>query len=520
MYKRQQVKKIEDSQKLRDDLGLKYLEYLKRESVYLRVRGGLLAADYEAPRREHTELDQKISYLRLQLAKKGDDIGATQLVHLEEEGRSISLRRDTAGRELGRIEGELSAEERIQKVVEEAVPGAQVREFAHRVEEELEASLSLEEGEIKSRMAALLNIAKDFLRRITRVEVLREGRSKEELQARKAELEEMLKQLMDDEAKVLREVATLRHSIDSEKDASREAERELFAAMARRSELESKLHSLRAKSELIERESEIFKGEVGEAAALVGRMVQDYEATTIFNQQGGLCSDADMADEARSFQEDRRKKIERLKIRLEEAGLGNTTEILREHQETIERDAFLARELLDLETSTQSLHQLIAELTKTLGVRFAGGIEKINTEFNTFFTLMFGGGSAALTFVEASAPRKSRASSEEDSFDEEPEPDGDRRGAERDHQRGVEPPDRAAPAGGAAADAGRAAARARVARGRRADRAPVGDRRARAHGSPRAQGARRRSAAAREHVERGGDQPRRRGAAALARHGR
>jgi chromosome segregation protein len=69
-------------------------------------------------------------------------------------------------------------------------------------------------------------------------------------------------------------------------------------------------------------------------------------------------------------------------------------------KETTERDQFLARELSDLEVSSQKLHELIEELTSTLETRFTSGIEKINKEFENFFKLMFGGGSASLSIVK------------------------------------------------------------------------------------------------------------------------
>jgi chromosome segregation protein len=89
-----------------------------------------------------------------------------------------------------------------------------------------------------------------------------------------------------------------------------------------------------------------------------------------------------------------------MKIKLEEIGAGNAEEVLKEHRETTERDQFLARELNDLEVSSQKLRELIEELTETLETRFAGGIEKINKEFDHYFKLMFGGGSATLTIVK------------------------------------------------------------------------------------------------------------------------
>ena len=394
-----QVKKIEDSQKLRDDLAAKYAEYLKRESVYLQVTAAMLGAERELPEREQRELNEKIVELRQALEGKQGDSGTHELMRLEQEGRRVSGRRDAAGRELGRIEGELVAEARISKVIQEAVPGAQVREFIDRVEAELEATMQMEGDEIKNRLAALIILAKEFMRRITRLEHIQEGPSKEELQARKVELEHELLLLDEEEIKISSEVGMLRTKIESEKDASREAERELFGAMARRSQLDTLLVGLRGREEVLARQSEALKQELGEAAAIIGRTVMEYEGYVVRDQSQQPLSNADISDEPRHLQEERHKKIERVKIRLEEAGLGNTVEILREHQETIERDEFLSRELTDLETSAISLRQLIEELTKTLSLRFNDGVSKINQEFDAFFKLMFGGGSALLSLV-------------------------------------------------------------------------------------------------------------------------
>ena len=315
-----QVKKIEESQKLRDELAGKYLEYLKRESVYLRVHEALLKVECEAPEREQHELNIRIANVRGALEKKKDDAGASELVRLEDAGRRTAARAEQVGRELGRIEGEISAAERAAKVVEEAVPAAQAREFASRVQDELEASLQLPEHEIKNRLAALIILAKEFMRRITRENVENTSRA-EDLTTRKDALGRELEALKHEESRITNEVAALRAKIENEKDASREAERELFAAMARRAELEAILARQRARHELLSREREELKSELGEAGAFIGRRAAEYEEHVVRTAGGESLSDADSADEPRAHQEERRKKIERMKIRLEEVGL-------------------------------------------------------------------------------------------------------------------------------------------------------------------------------------------------------
>jgi chromosome segregation protein len=408
-----QVKKIEESQKLRDDLADKYLEYLKRESVYLRTQEALVGEDLAAPQREHNELGQKIADLRGELSKKQDDAGTAELVSLEAEARTVASRRDNIVRDIGRIEGEIAAHERITVVTKSSIPTEQVRTFTQHIEQGLNEALMLEGVLIKEKLSTLVLVVKDFFGQLVQATV-QAAHSPEELQAKKQGLEGELSALQGEEARIVAATAALRKKIESEKDANREGERELFAAMARRSELQTTLAALQSAKDTLLREREQFKAEFAEAGALLGRAAVGYEEVELKNPRGEAVSDAEVVDEPRQAQEDRRRKVERMKIKLEEIGAGNAAEVLREHQETAERDQFLMRELEDLEASAASLHQLIDELTQTLEVRFTEGIEKINTEFDAFFKLMFGGGTAELTSVQEVVPAARAVNDDED----------------------------------------------------------------------------------------------------------
>ncbi|MEI7720048.1 MAG: AAA family ATPase [bacterium] len=447
-----QVKKIEDSQKLRDDLGQKYLEYLKRESVYLRIQKSLAKEERDAPEKEHALLNQTIAHLRSVLEKKREDSETNELMRLESEMHGAAGRRDALVRELGRIEGELAAEARMVPVPskEASVPSGEVRTFVERVEQELDAALKGSESEIKNTLLGLVVFAQEFLRRIaTRGEIAHKPAvSHEELLEKKTRLENELQEIQKKEGSLRAEVSVLRLQIEGEKDENRSAERELFVAMSRRSELEVALARLEARAQALVEDEARFKAECGEAAALMGRAVMEYENTVLYAQSGDMVTDADMVDEDRTVQGERRRKLERQKIRLEEAGLGSASEILKEHQETLERDQFLARELNDLAASAESLNGLIDELTGTLEARFVGGIEKINVAFNSFFQVMFGGGSASLALVaekKKTRGAKSAALDTEDGGYFEVKGEGDKGGSEEngdeedeDKEEGVE----------------------------------------------------------------------------------
>ena len=88
---------------------------------------------------------------------------------------------------------------------------------------------------------------------------------------------------------------------------------------------------------------------------------------------------------------------------------------MKEYRETEERDVFLAKELADLEKAGEELRKLIAELDVRIDVEFKSGILKINTEFQKYFSLMFGGGKAELAVVKE--PKRRKKSDAEDLAD-------------------------------------------------------------------------------------------------------
>ena len=104
-------------------------------------------------------------------------------------------------------------------------------------------------------------------------------------------------------------------------------------------------------------------------------------------------------NEERKTQDDRKRSLERTKIRLEEAG-GTGEEIRQEHKEVSEREAFLGRELDDLAKSAAGLGALIHDLDTELAKHFSDGLAKVNASFSEYFALMFGGGGARLTLEE------------------------------------------------------------------------------------------------------------------------
>ncbi len=73
----------------------------------------------------------------------------------------------------------------------------------------------------------------------------------------------------------------------------------------------------------------------------------------------------------------------------------------------------MVKELEDLTKSVESLKKLIAELKDKIDIEFKEGVKKINTQFQEFFSLMFGGGTGTLSVVVESKKKKRSEGSED-----------------------------------------------------------------------------------------------------------
>jgi chromosome segregation protein len=177
-------------------------------------------------------------------------------------------------------------------------------------------------------------------------------------------------------------------------------ERESLALEARVRETQGHLSMIQSARDRIAEARRRFEDEVREGIALIGASVHAWQSDAI--PEGAL-------SEERSVQDKRRRDVERLKIKLEEAGVGNADEVVREFRHTKERDEYLAREMHDLEISAASLRDIIADLEKTIDARFTEGLEHINAALKNFFTKLFGGGDAELS-IETPRRRSSRDS--------------------------------------------------------------------------------------------------------------
>lgn len=419
-----QVKKIEEVNVLRELLTEHYREYLKREELYLTHSREELADARREPEAKRREMDARITTLRSELDQAGKSgEGSSAVMALEADMRQAGDRKETLLRDLSRVEGEYAflsrrvaeLSRRAQDEDAATVPLKSVRTFLSEVGARLTAAR--EGGTLEALSAAIaevLALSERFAQSVRpneAGELPQITKEAEEKQVRIKGLELELQSAEEAEKALRTRVERMRKDMEAAQAEARDAERELFALMNKRNEVEQAILMLSSKEAMLAREEEDFKREREEGAVLIGRELLSYTEYAL--------SASDVMSEERSVQEERRRKLEKMKIKLEGEGASSAQEVLREHQEAKERDEFLARELADLSTSAESLRALIAELTVTLSSRFSEGLGKVNAAFAEFFKVMFGGGEASLTLTRAKITRRG-APQEDDEEDTEP----------------------------------------------------------------------------------------------------
>ncbi|MEK7151967.1 MAG: AAA family ATPase, partial [Patescibacteria group bacterium] len=400
-FLKKQVEKVEHAKEMREDLKGLYAEYLKRENEYLTHHHTRLLEERKGPERELKQLEEELESARRALASgNAEDPKSKELVLLERDISAARTTKDELSRALGRIEGMIEFEERrLQKAREqhkevELVAYRDVKGFTEDLEEYVTQALAQHTIEEARRIFEKVRSAlSDFLARIrhTDTETLVPASELESMKKEKRDIEDKLSLAVKEAHALEKTYGALKEEIEKEKDSSREIEKTIFKMMAQKSELSAVMQRIRGEEERIAGAGTAFKEEIREGIVLIGRDIMLYENFAI--------AAGDALAEDRAVQEERRRRIEKMKIKLEDMGAGGAEEILKEYEEITERDVFLEREVLDLEKSAASLRELIIELSLKLDADFKEGVTKINKQFHEFFTLMFGGGAASLSVV-------------------------------------------------------------------------------------------------------------------------
>lgn len=413
-----QIKKIERSLALQEELKGVYAEYLKREDTYIAFHHDRFTKEREAPIARREELNALLIEAKNKLKAREKDDTRDALVALEKKISEARHKRQESVRLVGQLEGQILflkrqiTEKQKKRDAEEdtPIPRVEVKKVAEFIEHT--ASQALTSGDGKTIARAVNDI-------VHAVKVLLTHTFKGEddglrgleselatLEKEREHIEKEAEHIHTEEEKLGREYDDIKKTVESEHAESREAEREIFAIMNEQREVEKTIDTIDRELTMLERDRQEFKSELQEAVSLLGRSAGMYFDHLVLDTEGRPVETDLLVSEDRTLQRNRKHELERMKIRLEELGVGSNDDVVKEYNEVRERDEFLVHEITDLTDSVAKLEALITELTNDLNEQFVSGIEKIGTEFNNFFILMFGGGGAELLRVKPKVAKK------------------------------------------------------------------------------------------------------------------
>lgn len=427
-FLKKQVQIVEKAREMREDLRNLYRTYLSKEGTYIGIETKRLTSKRQDLEYKSKTLDERIGELQKQKSENQTE-GEYENEIKENENKIYVLRGEKSEqvRKLGRIEGIIEGIERqfskVKEVKNRVIEESEWKSFVEDLSSQINKAISLEN--VESIISVLTNIKQKldtFYHKEESIqqESIEDNLEYKEMQKTKNDILVLIERLQNEEKQISDVISELKKK-DAESQASyRDSERILYELMREKNEVISNIHSLTFEEEKLSLIKNAFDMELIEAGVLIGREIISFAETKTDEEIN------------RQSQEEIRRKIERIKIKIEDAGSGSGNEIMKEYEETSERDSFLAKEVEDLNKSMKDLYILIQELKEKLDNEFKLGVEKINKQFQEFFALMFGGGGAFLSItMEHKKPKKSDESIEEGEEEMEEEKEENEIGFER-----------------------------------------------------------------------------------------
>lgn len=409
-YLKKQVEKAERSLEVQAELKRTFAEYLRREDTYIAHHFDRLTAARRLPEDVLVELQDKITAAKEAL-QDNDDIEAKEALQIvENTHKKASQVRQQSQHELSQLQGQIAFLERrlahahkSEASTNKLIPHSHLELLVEEISAGAEKALSRGgEANLQRALTDLIHQLRSFIKKS-------QGEVIDTTEADKAELEMVKEKIADAEkvvAEALKDEQSAEESVVAKRtekmtdlESKRAAERSMFDLMQQRREKESEINRIDNELAVLNRDRDDFKEELQEAVSLLGRGASDYFNFVVVDENEVEIPYENIVSEERDVQRTRHRQLEKLKIRLEELGVGNTDDLILEYKNAKERDEFLEKELADLEASVQNLRTLIVELQGKLEEQFNVGVEKIAVEFSKFFALMFGGGSAGLERV-------------------------------------------------------------------------------------------------------------------------
>ncbi len=361
-------------------------ELLQAENIYFSHKIAGIKKDISGNNRSAQEYEQiiaeqnkKLTTLSAELKKiESQAIVKNEHSILRNEKEELAGRQSSLQRELGKIEARIEIITQKTPEKEQQFPAGDLINLLKDIRQQMEDKLNANDhSQIISSLKSLIKKIDDFFRRPTT-----DASPKPELENLNKEKIKISEQLSLIE-KDIQEIKTREESLEKNLENFNEQFRKAFELK------EEQKEEIRAQ----ENKKNYLLFENKKLEERIGDIKNDWLANGRTEEDFSKLGPA-FIDNTADWQELERK-ILRLKNELMSIGEIDDA-LIREAKEVEAHCDYLTNQSADLEKALADLHNLIAELKNEISSRFNDSFKIINEEFNKFFRLMFGGGSAKM----------------------------------------------------------------------------------------------------------------------------
>ncbi|TSC67689.1 MAG: Chromosome partition protein smc, partial [Parcubacteria group bacterium Gr01-1014_72] len=249
-FLKKQVEKVERAFQMKDELKHLYLEYFRREELYMKHAREALREERHLPETRLASLELELSAVKTILSSSaGQSRESRELLSIEERMREAAVRRQRLERSIGRIEGEIAGLQKLASRTGAAEGGAPVpfRVFRETVESVLEECAGATETSDTKTLRGIIERIREVIQALFERHRARgaDERStlpdEKELLAEKVKLEEELPALSKEEQELTASLARFRKVLEETQQKEREAERKMFTLVSEKNQCATEL---------------------------------------------------------------------------------------------------------------------------------------------------------------------------------------------------------------------------------------------------------------------------------------
>ena len=369
-FLKRQVDKIEKAKEIRSELTSRYQSYFSQEDFLISKISHNLEIDEKSLSLRSSEVN---SFLETHTVDELVEKIEENIIF--EKRQNISKFQEEIShhtREIGKLEGMISLLEKQEKDSNGPKESTnqnkhsgfsyeQVKNFFTKV---LSALDDLDTQNLKSKILSIKSDVDDFIR-IENTHPINQAIDNSfeitNLVEEKNNVSLLVENINKKVSQVGIEISDLQQSLAIKEQTDRDSQKQYYEYISLKKEIEGKLEILNEKKNTLQRRRIDRNEEYNEACVLIG---EQSLANALESTHDGIV-DVDII-----IQEQFRRELERMKIRLEDMGGGSGIEVIREFEETIERDEFLEKEIIDVTETITSLQLLITDLKETLNAEF------------------------------------------------------------------------------------------------------------------------------------------------------